>query len=96
MKSRAVLAFFAVVCAGGILSFFLPWLSGFSRPGYWALVLMAAVLAAFLAPRRTSGGSLSLLGKSEFLCDTCRYNNERDCSRPERPNATRCDEYKRR
>ena len=35
-------------------------------------------------------------GSSEFLCDTCRYNDVRDCHRTERPNATSCDDYRRR
>ena len=35
-------------------------------------------------------------GGSEFLCDTCRYNYGNACDRPERPNATRCSDYRRR
>ena len=35
-------------------------------------------------------------GSSEFLCDTCRYNDIRDCHRAERPNAVVCDDYSRR
>jgi hypothetical protein len=37
-----------------------------------------------------------LLGKPPFLCDTCKYNYGDVCHRPERPNATRCPDYKRR
>lgn len=33
---------------------------------------------------------------SEFLCDTCRYDHGNACTRPERPNATQCPDYKRR
>ena len=36
------------------------------------------------------------VGISEFLCDACNYDNERDCSRPERPNAKTCPDYKAR
>jgi hypothetical protein len=31
-----------------------------------------------------------------FLCDTCRYDWGDACHRPQRPNATRCPDYKRR
>lgn len=31
---------------------------------------------------------------SEFLCDRCQYNDARYCARPERPNATRCPDFK--
>ena len=34
-------------------------------------------------------------GGSEFLCDTCRYCYGSACTRPERPNATSCPDYKR-
>ena len=33
------------------------------------------------------------VGVSEFLCDTCKYNDPRDCSQPDRPNATTCPDY---
>ncbi|MDI6793809.1 MAG: hypothetical protein QME81_13250 [bacterium] len=35
-------------------------------------------------------------GGDAFLCDTCRYDYPSACHRPERPNATRCPEYKPR
>ncbi|MBN1867631.1 hypothetical protein JW916_10100 [Candidatus Sumerlaeota bacterium] len=31
----------------------------------------------------------------EFLCDTCRYNYGNACTRPERPNAECCPDYRR-
>ncbi|MCD5402128.1 hypothetical protein LR013_06060 [candidate division NPL-UPA2 bacterium] len=31
-----------------------------------------------------------------FLCDTCKYDWGNACHRRERPNATRCPDYKRR
>ena len=38
-----------------------------------------------------------LLGiKKRFLCDTCRYDYERACHNPDRPNATECEEFKRK
>ena len=30
------------------------------------------------------------------LCDTCKYDYPGACSRPERPNALKCPDYKRR
>lgn len=38
----------------------------------------------------------ALRAPGKFLCDTCRYDYRSACSRPERPNATRCDAYKPR
>jgi hypothetical protein len=38
----------------------------------------------------------SWLERSEFLCDGCKYDNDRDCSRPERPNARSCPDFRRR
>jgi hypothetical protein len=35
-------------------------------------------------------------GESEFLCDTCRYDHGAACERPERPNARKCPDYRRR
>ncbi len=37
-----------------------------------------------------------LLIEDEILCDTCRYNYRDACTRPQRPNATECPDYKRR
>ena len=33
--------------------------------------------------------------KSPYLCDSCKYNDSRYCNRPDRPNATKCAEYKK-
>ena len=30
-----------------------------------------------------------------FLCDECKYNDSRYCSRPDRPNAVKCPDYKK-
>ncbi len=65
------------------------------RPAvYWAIALAAAVLLALAA--RTPAGGGGFLRRGEFLCDTCKYNDARDCSRPERPNATSCPDYRGR
>ena len=37
-----------------------------------------------------------LLMDPVFLCDTCRYDYGTACSRPERPNARECPDYKKR
>ena len=37
-----------------------------------------------------------LLGVAGILCDRCKYDYSHACRRPERPNATRCPDYKRR
>lgn len=36
------------------------------------------------------------LAPGTFLCDSCRYDHARSCRNPARPNATICDEYKKR
>lgn len=35
-------------------------------------------------------------GKSEFLCDSCKFNYGDACKRTERPNATKCPDYQQR
>jgi hypothetical protein len=37
-----------------------------------------------------------LTAPGHFLCDSCRYDYRGACKRPQRPNATVCDEYERR
>ena len=37
-----------------------------------------------------------ILGVGDILCDTCRYDHPKSCDNPDRPNATRCKNYKRR
>jgi hypothetical protein len=34
--------------------------------------------------------------EKKFLCDSCRYDYGSACTRPERPNATKCPDYKRK
>ena len=38
----------------------------------------------------------SLFGGTKFLCDTCKYDWGDACNRPERPNAIRCPDYRKR
>jgi hypothetical protein len=38
----------------------------------------------------------SLAPRVRPLCDTCRYDYGNACTRPERPNAMRCPDYKRK
>ena len=35
-------------------------------------------------------------GGGKFLCDTCKYDYGSACQRPERPNATTCEDYKKK
>ena len=37
----------------------------------------------------------SCLGVGRILCDTCKYDYGTACTRPERPNATVCPDYKK-
>ena len=39
---------------------------------------------------------LDRLGLQGILCDTCKYDYGAACTRPERPNATVCPDYRRR
>jgi hypothetical protein len=40
--------------------------------------------------------SSSAFSGSEFLCDTCKYAYGNVCNRPERPNAVKCPDYKKK
>jgi hypothetical protein len=57
-----------------------------------ALGVGIVLLAVYFAMRR--GRSIFLGASGEFLCDSCKYNNERYCSQPDRPNAKKCADYK--
>ena len=54
--------------------------------------------------RRGAGGRWKLLRQrlaamvfgERILCDTCKYDYGVACTRPERPNATRCADYARK
>ena len=106
-RSRRLVVFVGVILVGALLQAFagpggIAGFLGVSSASYFLTLLVLAVVAALFAPSAApvadqheaddswSGGS------SEFLCDTCRYNDIRDCHRSERPNATVCDDYSRR
>lgn len=46
--------------------------------------------------QRLNGWWQRLQAPGKFLCDSCRYDYGDVCKRPERPNATRCPDYRRR
>ena len=46
--------------------------------------------------QRILGMLRGLVPRSKPLCDDCRYDYGDACSRPERPNALKCPDYKRR
>ena len=52
--------------------------------GAWLRRLLQRVRAIFAAG-----------GEREFLCDSCRYDYGTACTRPERPNARVCPDYKK-
>ncbi len=39
---------------------------------------------------------MTRLGLEKILCDTCKYDYGSVCTRPDRPNATVCPDYKRK
>ena len=55
----------------------------------------AAVLLGFLGGLGWVQRLRGRLGGGGLLCDTCKYNYPSACHRPERPNATRCPDYRR-
>ncbi|MBI2190354.1 MAG: hypothetical protein HYU36_00025 [Planctomycetes bacterium] len=60
------------------------------------LVLALLILGAefFRNPGARKHPLRVLGGRSEFLCDDCKWNYGNACVRPERPNARECPEYK--
>ena len=38
----------------------------------------------------------SIMKGNAFLCDSCKFNYGNVCTRPERPNALQCPEYKKK
>jgi len=88
--SKAVSAFVACISIAAVLSWVLPPL--IPPIIYWlGAVALGAILALTL--RKTSAARV-FSGRGEFLCDSCKYNDPRYCSRPERPNATRCPDHR--
>jgi len=46
--------------------------------------------------RRLWSALFGRLAGSSPLCDTCKYDYGDACKRPERPNAYRCPDYRKR
>jgi hypothetical protein len=72
-----------------------------SIPVLYAVLLLVILLVAIplggrlFSGKRVARGPLRFLsGRSEFLCDDCRYNYGNACSRRDRPNATQCPDYR--
>jgi len=86
---RSLAIFVAVLAVAAIVYWPAGWL--FSPLVYWGIAVAAALALAVWGSKPAPPG-----GYSEFICDRCRYNNERDCAHPERPNATRCPDYRAR
>lgn len=106
-RSRRLVVFVGVVLAGALLQAFsgpggITAFLGVSLRAYFLTLFILAAVAALFAPSSRPGGGEAgtsdswLSGPAEFLCDSCRYNDARDCHRPERPNATSCEDYQRR
>ena len=106
-RSRCLVVFVGVVLAGALLQAFagpggISRFLGVSAASYFLTLLVLAVVVALFAPAAAPGSDHHEAddswpgGSSEFLCDTCRYNDVRDCHRTERPNATSCEDYRRR
>ena len=47
----------------------------------------------FLRTDEAAAPAIKHLKASAFLCDRCRYNDARDCTQAQRPNAKSCDEF---
>ena len=84
---RALFAFAAALSIAVLLRPFTP----LPLPIFWLLAVGVSLALAF-AVRAVPGFSR---GRSAFLCDSCKYDDPRYCSRPERPNATSCPDYRR-
>lgn len=82
--------FVATLCIAGLLGFFVR----LSSPAYWGITVMVAIVLGTLRARGIGASGAS--PGSAFLCDSCKYNHPNTCSLPDRPNATRCADYKRR
>ncbi len=57
---------------------------------YWLPVGLVAAAASAL----TLYCAWNRKGKGRFLCDDCRFNNETDCLKTERPTAVVCTSYR--
>jgi hypothetical protein len=94
MLPRWAIVLGGMLALGGMLSGLVPfrW-----QGAYWTAVIAAAAVSALLSRERAAGGGENpWVRKGEFLCDSCKYNHPDHCSRPERPNATRCPDHRAR
>jgi len=90
--------------AVGVLAVFvLAYLLGFRVDSVYVLCPILLLLAMiFLGAKlsRNYGSARNpfrrFLGGTEFLCDDCKYNYHDVCFQRDRPNATRCPDYKRK
>jgi hypothetical protein len=97
MLPRSWIVFGGILALGGMLSFVFP--SFWNHPAILIGVVLLAVVGglASRASTVTGGAGKNLLpSRGEFLCDTCKYDHPDLCSHAERPNATRCSDYKSR
>jgi len=92
---RPLFVFTAVLCIGLIARPFLfTWAA---PPGYWITTVVLGILLALVFGKSSlTRWGLDGQGSGEFLCDSCKFNDARYCSRRERPNATSCPDYKQR
>jgi len=71
-----------------------------SPASYWAIAVTLAGIAAVFLSRpgrgRAAGSGPFHVPGDEFVCDNCKYNDARYCSRSERPNAVDCPDYRSR
>lgn len=88
---RFVEGFVGTLCIAAILGFAV----GLRSPRYWVVALVVAFVLGCLRARGALASPDSTI-VSGFLCDSCKYNHPNTCSLPDRPNATRCADYKRR
>jgi hypothetical protein len=90
--SRKVQLVAAALCALSVIAWCAPGIFfGLDRD----LLLPAAIVFGLIVVGLFLAGERFGLDRVTFLCDSCKYGSERDCRRPERPNATRCPDYRR-
>ncbi len=56
----------------------------------WTVFTLVLLVAIFI----TVVGLKYQRGKEKFLCGDCRFNNENDCLKKERPRAVICTSYR--
>ena len=95
MRSRAVQVFVVIVLVGGLASGVAPAI-GLSLYAFWVGLFVTALVVAVGVASKSAAGSSFFPTSGGFLCDDCKYNDARYCSRPERPHARRCPDHKSR